>query len=56
MNASPTQQERIAAFRESIADVHASRFPERGHLVKMEAPFLDEVLRAIGDAPYNNQD
>src|SRR5436190_8120383 len=26
------QQERIAAFREYIADVHESRFPERSHL------------------------
>ena len=42
------QEERIAAFREYIADVNEGRFPERGHLVEMEAPLLDEVVRAIG--------
>ncbi len=41
------QQERIAAFREYIADVQESRFPERCHLVEMEAPLLDEVQRSI---------
>ena len=45
------QQERIAAFREYIADVQVGRFPERGHLVEMETPFLDEVVRALGDQP-----
>ena len=45
------QQERIAAFREYIADVQEGRFPERGHLVEMESSFLDEVVRAIGGAP-----
>lgn len=45
------QQERIAAFREYIADVHAGRFPEQCHLVEMEASFLDEVVRSIGGAP-----
>ena len=44
------QQERLAAFREYIADVQEGRFPERGHLVEMEAPFLDEVVRSIGGA------
>lgn len=38
------QQESVAAFRETIADVHAGRFPERGHPVEMEAPILDEVV------------
>src|SRR6266480_1283667 len=42
------QQERIAAFREYIADVQEGRFPERSHLVEMEAPLLDEVVREIG--------
>ena len=42
------QQERIAAFREYVADVQGGRFPERGHLVEMEAPLLDEVVRSIG--------
>lgn len=40
-----------SAFREYIADVQEGRFPERSHLVEMEAPFLDEVARAIGSAP-----
>src|ERR1700733_3553485 len=42
------QEERLAAFREYIADVHEGRFPERGHLVEMEAPVLDKVVRAVG--------
>ena len=42
------QQERIAAFREYIADVHQARFPERCHLVEMEAPLLDEMVRSLG--------
>ena len=41
------QQERIAAFREYIADVQENRFPERSHLVEMEAAFLDEVMREV---------
>ncbi|GDY20040.1 3-methyl-2-oxobutanoate hydroxymethyltransferase [Verrucomicrobiota bacterium] len=41
------QQERLAAFREYIADVREGRFPERCHLVEMEAPLLDEVVRAL---------
>ena len=41
------QQERLAAFREYIADVHAGRFPERSHLVEMEVPLLDEVVRSL---------
>lgn len=44
------QQERLAAFREYIADVHEGRFPERGHLVEMETPLLDAVVREIGGA------
>jgi 3-methyl-2-oxobutanoate hydroxymethyltransferase len=42
------QKERIAAFREYVADVQGGQFPERGHLVEMEAPMLDEVTRLIG--------
>lgn len=49
------QQERIAAFREYIADVHAGRFPERSHLIEMEAPLLDEVVRSIGGANANDR-
>jgi 3-methyl-2-oxobutanoate hydroxymethyltransferase len=44
------QGERLAAFREYIADVNEGRFPERGHLVEMDAPLLDEVARSISGA------
>jgi 3-methyl-2-oxobutanoate hydroxymethyltransferase len=43
------QGERIAAFREYIADVNEGRFPERGNLVEMEAAALERVVREIGD-------
>ncbi|MEA3213225.1 MAG: 3-methyl-2-oxobutanoate hydroxymethyltransferase [Chthoniobacter sp.] len=49
------QQERIAAFREYIADVHEGRFPERRHLVEMPAPILDEVVRSLGGAPSSQK-
>ena len=41
------QQERIAAFGEYIADVKEGRFPERCHLVEMDAQLLDELVRSI---------
>jgi 3-methyl-2-oxobutanoate hydroxymethyltransferase len=41
------QEERIAAFGEYIADVKEGRFPERCHLVEMDAKLLDEVVRAV---------
>jgi 3-methyl-2-oxobutanoate hydroxymethyltransferase len=41
------QQERIAAFSEYINDVREDRFPERSHLVEMDAPLLEEVVRSI---------
>ena len=41
------QAERIAAFGEYIADVKEGRFPERCHLVEMDAHLLDEVMRSI---------
>ena len=41
------QQERIAAFKEYIADVNEGRFPERGHLIGMDEAVLEEVRRAI---------
>lgn len=41
------QRERIAAFGEYIADVQTGRFPERCHLVEMEAPLLQEVIGAV---------
>ena len=45
------QQERLAAFREYIADVREGRFPERSHLVEMDGPLLDEVARSLAAAP-----
>lgn len=50
------QQERVAAFREYIADVRDGRFPERGHLVEMEASLLEEVTRSIGGAARGRPD
>ena len=41
------QEERIAAFREYIADVKEGKFPERSHLIEMDAKLLDEVMRSI---------
>ncbi|MBM3840531.1 MAG: ketopantoate hydroxymethyltransferase [Verrucomicrobia bacterium] len=41
------QAERIAAFREYIADVKEARFPERGHLVEMDAKLLDQFVCSI---------
>jgi 3-methyl-2-oxobutanoate hydroxymethyltransferase len=41
------QEERIAAFGEYIADVKEGRFPESCHLVEMDGPLLDEVVRSI---------
>jgi 3-methyl-2-oxobutanoate hydroxymethyltransferase len=49
------QAERLAAFREYIADVKDGRFPERSHLVKMEVALLEEVTRSVGAAPPNKQ-
>jgi 3-methyl-2-oxobutanoate hydroxymethyltransferase len=41
------QAERIAAFHEYVADVKEGRFPERCHLVEMDARLLDELTRSI---------
>jgi 3-methyl-2-oxobutanoate hydroxymethyltransferase len=41
------QRERIAAFSEYIADVKEGRFPERRHLIEMDAQALEEVRRTI---------
>jgi len=47
------QQERIAAFREYIADVQDGRFPDRAHWVEMEAGLLEQAMRELGDSPAN---
>src|SRR6187402_3983670 len=41
------QQERIAAFKEYIADVNGGQFPKSDHLVEMEGKLLDEVVLSI---------
>ncbi|PYK99512.1 MAG: ketopantoate hydroxymethyltransferase [Verrucomicrobia bacterium] len=41
------QEERVAAFTEYIADVKEGRFPDRCHLVEMDAKLLDEVVRSV---------
>lgn len=41
------QQERIAAFREYMADVAEDRFPERCHLVEMDEKLLEEAVKEI---------
>ena len=43
-------QERVAAFREYIADVEAGSFPDHSHLVEMDAHLLEGLIRSIGDA------
>ncbi len=42
------QQERIAAFREYIADVQGGQFPAPSHLVEMDEARLAEVVRRVG--------
>jgi 3-methyl-2-oxobutanoate hydroxymethyltransferase len=41
------QEERVAAFSEYVADVNEGRFPERCHLVEMDAQLLEEVRRSV---------
>lgn len=45
-----------AAFRETVTGGPEGRFPKRGHLVEMEAPFLDEVVRSIRGVPASKND
>src|SRR4029077_6375719 len=49
------QQERIAAFREYVADVRGGRFPERSHLVEMEGALLEEVVREIAGIDWSKE-
>src|SRR3954465_4081007 len=39
------QAERIAAFKEYVADVNEGRFPEKRNLVEMDAKLLKEVVK-----------
>ena len=41
------QEERVAAFREYIADVREQRFPERSHLIDTEDEVLEEAIARI---------
>lgn len=41
------QAERVAAFREFIADVAASAYPEERHVVRMQPPELDAFRNAL---------
>jgi len=41
------QQERIAAFKDYVADVNEGRFPESSHLIGMDEALLEEVRRAV---------
>lgn len=41
------QDERIAAFKEYVADVHEGRFPEDCHLIEMKDEFLNEFVESI---------
>ncbi|MFN0126065.1 MAG: 3-methyl-2-oxobutanoate hydroxymethyltransferase [Verrucomicrobiales bacterium] len=45
------QDERLAAFREYIDDVHAGRFPDRSHLVEMDSFLLDQVRSTLIPPP-----
>lgn len=44
------QAERVAAFKEYIADVDSKAFPEKRHVLHMDPAQLDTFLRGIGDA------
>jgi len=41
------QQERIKAFGEYISDIITGKFPEKGHLIKMDDHLLDEFIQSI---------
>ena len=43
------QAERVAAFSEYIADVQQGRFPERCHLVEMDAQLLERVIESVAE-------
>lgn len=45
------QDERLAAFREYIDDVHAGRFPDHRHLVEMDPALLAQVQSALNPPP-----
>jgi 3-methyl-2-oxobutanoate hydroxymethyltransferase len=43
------QGERVAAFREYIAEVKGGQFPDEERLVEMEPSLLDNVVRVVGE-------
>jgi 3-methyl-2-oxobutanoate hydroxymethyltransferase len=50
------QRERIAAFSEYIADVENGRFPERNHLIEMNAAVLEKVKATVAVSTESNLD
>jgi 3-methyl-2-oxobutanoate hydroxymethyltransferase len=44
------QEERIAAFREFVTDVHSGAYPERRHLVATDPAELESFRRALAHA------
>lgn len=44
------QDERLAAFKEYVADVNEGRFPERCHLSEMKPELLDQAIGEIEEA------
>ncbi len=44
------QDERIAAFKEYVADVNEGRFPEEGNLLEMKPELLEEFVSSIPSA------
>ena len=42
----------FATVRETIAEIQEDRFPERGHLAEMEAPFPNGAVRWPGATPF----
>ena len=44
------QKERVAAFKEYIADVKQGRFPGGGHLVELDDKLLRKVVESIGSS------
>lgn len=44
------QDERLAAFKEYVADVNEGRFPERCHLSEMKSELLDQAIGEIEEA------
>jgi 3-methyl-2-oxobutanoate hydroxymethyltransferase len=44
------QEERVAAFKEYVADVQGGTFPQEGNLIEMEEGLLENVVRELGSS------